>query len=153
MCIRDSSYLAGINARCLTGITVQCVGSCRRRSLPRPALSISNLRPITDFSPTSERFYSLRWVWTCFNSNNCSTALTCVSRLANEDDIMLSWSNGILNKSTFTQYGVGKIFTSFSQTTAWRAFLSNFISFCQLLKQLHSNKEWSGNYCSPLTLL
>ena len=58
--VRLISYLAGINARCLTGITVQCVGSYRCRSLPRPALSISKLRPITDFSPTSERFYSLR---------------------------------------------------------------------------------------------
>ena len=55
--MRLISYLAGINARCLTGITVQCVGSYRRRSLPRPALSISKLRPITDFSSTSERFY------------------------------------------------------------------------------------------------
>ena len=61
--VRLISYLAGINARCLTGITVQCahVGSYRRRSLPRPALSISKLRPITDLSPTSERFYSLRF--------------------------------------------------------------------------------------------
>ena len=55
--VRLISYLAGINARCLTRITVQCVGSYRRRSLPRPALSISKFRRIADFSSTSERFY------------------------------------------------------------------------------------------------